>query len=155
MHVGTNLTGFYEKTTFSMPFSSELCYGTELEILEEQGRWVFTRQKDGYLGWAYKPYLSEGSATEPTHYVVVSSYGLRTQPDRESEIMTRVVSGTGITIQVTQGEWAQVTANKTGWMPVRFLRGIDELPQSVEEKRKALLKDSARMRGGPYFWGGT
>ena|ERR1051325_724277 len=155
MHVGTNITGLYEKPMFGMPLSSELCYGTELEILEEQGRWVFTRQKDGYLGWAYKPYLSEGFATEPTHYVVVSSYGLRTQPDRESEITTRVVSGTGITIEETSGEWARVEANKTGWMPLRFLRALDGLPKSVEERRTALFKDSARMIGVPYLWGGT
>ncbi|MDQ3007825.1 MAG: hypothetical protein M3R47_20905, partial [Chloroflexota bacterium] len=31
VHVATNLTGLYEKPTFGMPLSSELCYGTELE----------------------------------------------------------------------------------------------------------------------------
>src|SRR5512138_897246 len=34
LHVGTNLTGLYEKSTFSVPLASELCYGTELEILD-------------------------------------------------------------------------------------------------------------------------
>src|SRR5215510_12041206 len=58
VHVMTNLTGLYEKPTFGMPLSSELTYGTELEVLDELGKWVFTRQSDGYLGWAYRPYLS-------------------------------------------------------------------------------------------------
>src|SRR5512133_457003 len=40
-HIATNLTGLYENPTFGMPLSSELTYGAELEILDEQGKWVF------------------------------------------------------------------------------------------------------------------
>src|SRR5687768_762511 len=69
VHVATNLTGLYEKPTFGMPLSSELSYGTELEVLDEEKRWVFIRQRDGYLGWAYRPYLSEGLAHAATHLV--------------------------------------------------------------------------------------
>ncbi len=155
MHVATNLTGLYEKPTFYMPLSSELSYGTELEILDEQGNWVFARQNDGYLGWVYKPYLTEGSATKATHLVIVSSDGLRTQPDRESEILTRVVSGTGVSVEETSGEWAKVVANKTGWMQMTHLRALSELPKSVEEKCETLIKDSTRLIGVPYLWGGT
>lgn len=155
MHVTTNLTGLYDSPTFGMPLSSELCYGTELEILEEQGNWVFTRQNDGYLGWVYKPYLGEGPSREATHLVVVSSYGLRTRPERDSEIVARVVSGTAVTLEKTYGEWAKVVANKTGWMPLSFLRGLDEVPVSVEEKRSTLVQDAGRMIGVPYVWGGT
>ena len=61
-HVATNLTGLYENPTFGMPLSSELTFGTELEILDEHGNWFFTKQADGYLGWAYKRYLAEGEA---------------------------------------------------------------------------------------------
>lgn len=155
MHVATNLTGLYEKPTFSMPLSSELCYGTELEILEGQGRWVFARQQDGYLGWAYKPYLAEGLPIQYTHLVLTSSYGLRVQPDRESEVVTRVVSGTGVCVEETRGKWARVVANKTGWIPVSFLRALNAMPDSLEEKRQALVQDAGRMIGVPYVWGGT
>jgi cell wall-associated NlpC family hydrolase len=155
MYVATNLTGLYEKPTFGVPLSSELCYGMELEILEEQGLWVFTRQEDGYLGWAYKPYLTEKPPAEATHLVLTSSYGLRAQPDRESEIVTRVISGTGVCVDGIQGEWARVAATRTGWMPVSFLRPTNAIPVSLEEKRRALLQDSARMIGVPYLWGGT
>ncbi|HLO32403.1 MAG TPA: NlpC/P60 family protein [Anaerolineales bacterium] len=155
MHVATNLTGLYEKPTFGMPLSSELGYGTELEILEEQGRWVFTRQKDGYLGWAYKSYLASGDATPATHLILAPSCELRAQPDATGEVVTRVVSGTGVSVEEIRGEWAKVAANKTGWMPASFLRSLQELPKSLEEKRKTLLTDAARMIGIPYLWGGT
>ena len=155
MHVATNLTGLYEKPTFGMPLSSELCYGTEVEILDEAGKWVFTRQKDGYLGWAYKGYLAEGYTAETTHLVLAPSFELRAQPDAESEIVTRLVSGTGVCVEETNGEWAKVVANKTGWMPLTLLRAISDIPKSVDEKRNTILEDSRRMIGVPYLWGGT
>lgn len=155
MHVATNLTGLYERPTFGVPLSSELCYGTELEILEEQGQWVFARQEDGYLGWVYKPYLAQGSPSTCGYLVLAPSYGLRAHPDRESEVVTRVVSGTGVCVEETQGEWSKVSANKTGWIPTSFLRATNALPGSLEEKRKALLQDAIRMMGVPYLWGGT
>jgi cell wall-associated NlpC family hydrolase len=154
MHVATNLAGLYEKPTFGMPLSSELPYGTEVEILDEEGKWVFTRQNDGYLGWAYKTYLSEGSAGETTHLVLAPSYELRVEPDPMSEIMTRVVSGTGVAVQETRGEWARVAANKTGWIPTTLLRDLRDIPESIAEKRQTIMKDSARMIGVPYLWGG-
>lgn len=155
MHVTTNLTGLYEKPTFGMPLSSELCYGTEVEILDEQGKWVFTRQKDGYLGWVYKDYLTEGFAPETTHLLLAPSYELRAQPAVESEIVTRVISGTGICVEETNGEWARVVANKTGWAPLALLRPLWETPQSIHEKQISILEDSRRMIGVPYLWGGS
>ena len=155
MHVATNLTGLYEKPTFGMPLSSELCYGTEVEILDEEGKWVFTRQKDGYLGWAYKPYLSEGPSAHADHVVLAPSFELRAEPDARSEVITRIVSGTGVAVEDVQAEWAKVLANQTGWMPRSLLRPMNGLPTSMEEKRKTMVEDSARMIGVPYLWGGT
>lgn len=155
MHVATNLTGLYERPTFGMALSSELHYGTELEMLDEQGCWVFTRQKDGYVGWAYKPYLAEGSAEKATHLMISSSCELRKKPNAGGEIMTRVISGAGVVVDETRGKWAKVRANKTGWMPLTLLRAISEIPQSIEEKREMLIEDSMRMIGIPYLWGGT
>ena len=155
LRVATNLTGLYEKPTFSMPLSSELCFGTELEILEEKNRWVFTRQKDGYLGWAYKPYLSEEVNRTSTHHITAPVIELRADPDLNSEILTRVVSGTGVIAQKISGEWTNILANKTGWIPSSTLRAVKDIPQTIEARRTSLLKDSTRMIGIPYLWGGT
>ncbi len=154
MHVGTNLTGLYDGPTLYLPLSSELCYGTDLEILVEEEKWVFTRQKDGYLGWVFKSHLMEGVASPPTHLVLAPSCELRAQPSKESEVITRLVSGTGVAVEDVSGEWAKVIANKTGWLPISFLRAINKMPESLEEKRKTLIEDSARMIGVPYVWGG-
>jgi cell wall-associated NlpC family hydrolase len=153
-HVATNFTGFCEKPAFSVPLLSELTFGTELEILEERERWVFTRQQDGYLGWAYKPYLAEGAALAETHLVIAPSHELRTEPDMTAEIITRLMSGTGVHVEETRGDWARVTVNKSGWILSRHLRSVENLPKTVEEKRRTLLEDSQCMTGVPYLWGG-
>jgi gamma-D-glutamyl-L-lysine dipeptidyl-peptidase len=155
MRVATNLTGLYEKPTFGMPLSSELCFGTELEILSEEGNWVFTRQNDGYLGWAYKPYLTQVSIPEATHLIISPSVELLTMPHENSEIFSRVLSGTAVTVDDVRGEWSLISANKKGWVPTVALRAIRNIPQAVEEKRKTILEDAAHMMGVPYLWGGV
>ena len=180
MHVATNLTGLYEKPTFGMALSSELTYGTELEILDEQGKWVFTRQGDGYLGWAYRPYLREGLTSAATHLVLAPTIELRAEPDEDSQIVTRLMSGTTVAINGSgngrtdsstdretevriyqrmdepdaRNGWVIVHANKIGWAKTIHLRAINELPNSLEEKRRAVVQDVQRMIGIPYLWGG-
>ncbi len=155
VHVATNLTGLYERPTFGMPLSSELCYGTELEVLDEEKSWVFTRQPDGYLGWAYRPYLGEGPAPAATHLMLAPVMEVRAEPTETSEIVTRLVSGTGVTLEEIRGDWSCISANKKGWVPSKYLRALSELPKTPEEKRKAMIEDSQRMKGIPYLWGGT
>lgn len=154
-HVVTNLAGLYDGPTLHLPLSSELCYGTEVEILDEKEKWAFTRQKDGYLGWVFRSYLAQGPASQATHFVIAPSYELRAQPDVRSEILTRLVSGTGVEVEDIQGEWAKVIANRTGWIPSALLRPVSELPKSIAEKRNTLIEDTTRMIGVPYVWGGT
>jgi cell wall-associated NlpC family hydrolase len=154
-HIATNLTGLYEKPTFGMPLSSELCYGTELEILDEENNWVFTRQDDGYLGWTYRTYLGDGPARQATHLVLAPVVEVRAQSYSSGEILTRLVSGTGITLEETRDGWSCVTANKSGWVPSSNLRSLIALPATLEQKRGTMIEDSQRLIGIPYLWGGT
>jgi cell wall-associated NlpC family hydrolase len=155
VHVATNLMGLYERPTFGMPLSSELYYGTNLEILDENGNWVFTRQQDGYLGWAYRRYLGEGTAPTATHLVLAPAVELREEPDQASGVVTRLVSGTSLGVEEKRGDWSLVHANKTGWIPSSSLRALTDIPESIESKRQTMVADAKRMIGIPYLWGGT
>jgi hypothetical protein len=154
VHVATNLTGLYERPTFSMPLSSELYFNTDLEVLDEQGKWVFTRQTDGYLGWAYHPYLNEGQAPTATHLALAPVIELRAEPNETSDVVTRIMSGSGVSVEKTSDGWSLVQANKSGWVRSIHLRATNDLPKTLEEKRAAIIQDSQRMTGIPYLWGG-
>ena len=153
-HVATNLTGLYEKPTFGVPLASELTFGMELDLLYEEGRWSFVRQRDGYLGWAYSPFMAEGTAPAATHLILAPAIELRAQADSDSDVLTRLVSGTNVFVTETRGEWSHVEANKSGWLESRHLQAIAEIPETIEAKRKLLIEDAQRMTGVPYLWGG-
>lgn len=156
VHVATNLTGLYERPTFGMPLSSELPFGTDLEILDENGNWVFTRQPDGYLGWAYRRYLSEGHSSRlADHLVLEPAIELREEPGSTSRVVTRLVSGTIVSVEEKRGDWSLINANKTGWLPSSSLRALADIPESLEGKRALMVSDAKRMIGVPYLWGGT
>lgn len=156
VHVTTNLTGLYEKPSFGVPLSSELTFGTPLEILDESGRWVFVRQADGYLGWAYRSYLKEGSPTrEANHFVIVPVVELREKPEKGSGVRTRLLSGTAVSVEEKRGDWSKVMANTDGWVPSSSLRALAEIPESIDEKRAMMVSDAMRMIGIPYLWGGV
>ena len=154
LRVATNLTGLYAKPTFGMPLSSELYFGTDLEVLEEKDHWALTRQRDGYLGWAYKPYLSGEVSETHTHLVTTPVIELRAKPTLNSEILTRVMSGTGVALQETRSEWTHIHANKSGWIPSSALRALTDIPQTTEARRTSITQDAMRMIGIPYLWGG-
>lgn len=155
LHVATNLTGLYERPTFGMPLSSELYFGADLEILDEEGNWVFTRQADGYLGWVYRPYLGEAIAPIATHLVLAPSIEMREKPEETGGVVTRLVSGTGVGVEERRGNWSLVKANREGWIPSSSLRALADIPKEIEEKRELMVADAMRMIGVPYLWGGT
>jgi hypothetical protein len=155
VHVATTLTGLYEKSAFGQRRSSELTYGTELEVLDTQNQWVFTRQSDGYLGWVYGIYLSQEDAPQATHLVVRPAVEVRAEAGDTWEVVTRLVSGTGVAVEESQDGWCRIAANRSGWIPSPYLRALSDLPGTVEEKRAFLVEDAKRMIGVPYQWGGT
>ena len=154
-HVATTLTGLYEKSAFGQRRSSELTFGTELEILDTMNQWVFTRQVDGYLGWVYGTYLIQGEAPQATHLVVTPAVEVRAQPGDACEVVTRLVSGTGIAVAQIQDGWSRIAANRSGWIPSHYLRSLSNLPETIDKQRAVLVEDAKRMTGVPYQWGGT
>ncbi len=154
LNVATNLTHLHAEPSWLSEMDSQLLYGWPLEIMQERGKWVNVRQMDGYMGWAYRPYLSDQPAPAPTHLVISPVSRLRVAPERGSATVTRVLGGTAVAVVGTQGDWAEVAANQRGWMPVKRLRALDALPQTAAEKRQTMAADGLRMIGVPYLWGG-
>jgi len=153
--VGTNLTSLHKTTSFGAEQTSQMVFGEKVEVLEEKARWVYVRQMDGYLSWTYRPYLTETALPEATHIVLAPAVELRAMPETDAPIVTRLFSGTRVKVETIKKGWAQVKANKTGWLAQSDLRALDDFPKTVKTRRAQLMDDSARMIGVPYLWGGT
>lgn len=155
LHVATNLTSLHLQPSWLAEMLNQNTFGTPVEQLAEEGRWVLIRQNDGYLGWMYRPYLSEAPAPAPMYIVAMPLTHIHQEPHADSPISSRLVGGTLVQVVSTRGAWAEVDANCWGWVPLADLRGLDVLPHSAASRRKAVAKDAARMVGVPYLWGGT
>jgi SH3-like domain-containing protein len=153
--VATNLTSLHSGTSFLAEQDSQMVYGTVVEILEEKDRWVFIRQMDGYLGWTYRPYLTDQLPQQPTDLVIAPVSQLRDRPLAEGVVLTRLLSGTAVRVEQTDGAWALVNANLNGWVPLADLHPISTLPKTPAEQRAQMMADWPRMVGVPYLWGGT
>ena len=162
--VAASLTGLYAASSFLAEQVSQLLNGWPVEVLLEDGRWRFVRLADGYLGWAYGPYLAEITAPAPTHIVCEPVSLLRAAPSAAEALpINRILGGTAVAAEV-QGAWAQVTLagdptaplrpGLTGWVPTAELRPLSELPADAAGRRAQIVADAVRFTGVPYLWGG-
>jgi len=161
--VATNLTGLYAASSFLAEQVSQLLNGWPVEVLLEDGRWRFVRLADGYLGWAYGPYLAETAAPAPTHIVCEPVSLLRLAPSPEALPISRILGGT-VVAAVAQGDRAQVALagdpaaplrpGLVGWLPTAELRSLSKLPTDEAGRRAQIVADAVRFAGVPYLWGG-
>src|SRR5438270_370896 len=70
--VATSLASLHVEPSFLTELLTQITNGVELVILEQREKWCRVRQRDGYEGWAYKPYLVEAPPLEATHMTHLS-----------------------------------------------------------------------------------
>ncbi len=152
--VAVNVTHLQAQPGWFSEMVSQLLFGWQVEILDIQENWAFVRQMDGYLGWAYLPYLREPPAPFPTHLVGAPEALLRNKASARSGVAGRLLGGTAVHVMEIRGSWARIPAHQTGWVPLADLRGLDQLPLDEMQRRQMMMQDAAHMVGVPYLWGG-
>jgi gamma-D-glutamyl-L-lysine dipeptidyl-peptidase len=154
--VATNLTSLQREPSFMSELLSELLNGWPLEVLAEKDRWCFIRQLDGYLGWAYRPYLGDGAAPVVNRMVSEPVSKLYQSPDSGAPLVSRILGGTAVEVTGWDGAWARVelAGGMKGWVDGPHLRRLAELPQDPPGRRRLMVADALRWTGVPYLWGG-
>jgi hypothetical protein len=156
MAVAANLTGLYAQPSWLAEQVSQLLDGQMLELLQQEGRWAFVRQPDGYLGWAYAPYLTGSPPPAPTPLVSAPVALLHAGPQADAPLVGRILGGTAVNAAAVEAGWARLalSSGAQGWTPADALRPLEDLPQTAEERRAQMLADGALFIGVPYLWGG-
>lgn len=161
--VATNLTDLHREPSFLSELMTQVLNGVELEILEEAGNWCFVRQGDGYLGWAYKPYLRPAPPVRATHLVVspVAIVGAEATINVLAPA-TRLLAGTPVRVVEWQqpDRWrarVEVAGDMiaTGWVRAGDLEALEGLSAAPEEARNRIVSYARAFRGTYYLWGGN
>ena len=154
--VATNLTGLYAGASSLAEMLSQLVNGASLEILMERDNWAFVRQTDGYLGWAFLPYLQAEPAPPATHLVSAPVSILRAAPSADAPIVTRVLGGTAVRADEQAHSHARLllAGGLAGWAPTSDLRALTALPAESAARRRQMVADAMQLIGVPYLWGG-
>ena len=154
--VSVNLTGLLAQPSWLAEQLSQLLDGQPLEVMQEEGRWAFVRQTDGYLGWAYVPYLTGNPLPVPTHLVSAPLALLHEAPQEDAPLVGRVVGGSAVYAAAVEAGWAwlALSSGAQGWTSTTHLRSLDALPQREQDCRAQMLADGSQFIGVPYLWGG-
>ncbi len=154
--VGANVTGLYAKPSFMAEQVSQLLNGWSVEVLLEEERWRFVRLADGYLGWAYAPYLTDATGCTVTHLVCTTEAWVRAEPYDATPLVTRLLGGTAVAVDAGEGLWRHVALAGThsGWLRADALRAFGALPHDEAAQRSQIIRDAAQFIGVQYLWGG-
>ena len=156
--VVTNLTDLHAEPTFLSELLSQIVNGERLEILAEQDRWCLVRQSDGYLGWAYGPYLADAQPIDATHLITAPTPALYAAGANPPAPLSRLLAETKLQLTKQEHDCAHVRLAgeklPRGWVPRQFLRPLDSLPLPAEKARRQMIEDARQFRGTYYLWGG-
>lgn len=156
LSVATNLTSLHREPSWQAEMMSQLLNGIVVEQLMANGDWVYVRLTDGYLGWTYRPYLSDQPPAPPSHLICRPVSLLYERPDTKTALAGRAVAGTAVPVLEQKEDWARVAlvGGREGWLPLADLHPLAELPQTAEAQRAQMIACAKQFIGVPYLWGG-
>jgi hypothetical protein len=167
-YVATNLTDLHKEPSFISELLTQVTNGVALEVLKDQDeKWCYVRQTDGYEGWAYTPFLTETPPLQPTHIVRFAwAFGTRERNTQNgnSPVTTYLLAGTRLHVAEQHGNndaegggWCRVELLgriPSIWVPSGYLRPVTELPLDPKIARSQIIMDARSLTGVYYLWGG-
>ena len=135
------------------PQLSEMVYGQDFDIHEEQGRWAYGRvrallpgsRRTDYVGWVARRGLQPADG-RPTHAVSVLSAPVFHRPDLKRHIVMSLPLGSRLSVLGERGDYLQIGSGAyIHRLHVRVLAETESDPVAV----------ARRYLGQPYVWGGN
>ncbi|AKL95073.1 NLP/P60 protein [Clostridium aceticum] len=123
-----------------------LSLGTQITLQERNGDWYRVQSPNtGTEGWMYKDLIvtnGEGSSSLKKGIITASTLNVRSIPSLEGSVITRLSSGSEVTILSQEEEWYQVQLSQgpKGFIHSDFVVVVPNLPQAQ------VLENSSRLR---------
>ncbi|HEX8522731.1 MAG TPA: NlpC/P60 family protein [Tepidisphaeraceae bacterium] len=156
--IATNITDLHKEPSFLAEMLTQVTNGAQLEILEQHDKWALVRQTDGYLGWAYLPYMTETQPAAFTHMVQSPMSPLIADPAKKLAPLTRLLAGTHVCVTDARDGWCRIQPAgdmlPSGWTLAQSLRSLASLPMEPEVARQDMVASARNLTGVYYLWGG-
>jgi len=153
MLTNVSIAFVYRDAAFNSETISQTHLGETLNVLDEQGDWLFVSQEDGYEGWVARFFLVEKSKAWDDH--TFYHHGdqiswIHESPGSESNSIRDITLLSRLPLLDQQGGWAQVLLpdGVKGWVK----NSPRTTPTSVDIEQ--LIQTAFSFQGIQYYWGG-
>jgi len=154
--VKINVTDLRSEPNFRAERINQAVLGDEVTVLEEKNEWVLIQLNDGYKGWNQSRHLLEVSRLKKfTHIVSGEIVNAYKKPDKNSEILTKIVFNTKLIVDKFQTNFACVELfTGQGWIDSNELMAMEEQKILSRNNIEEMIQVAKRFIGVPYLWGG-
>ena len=149
MVISTAVAPVHKEASFTSEMITEGLMWESVSILSKKDNWCRVTMEDGYEGWMHYFYLSEPQIDSQNSLILTNRFTpVRTQPDRDGQILTLLSFGTTVPIlEKTSGYCRILLMNgEEGFIPAQ--------QEIVQQNRNDIIKLAIYLTGVPYLWGG-
>ncbi|MBK5723097.1 C40 family peptidase [Dysgonomonas sp. Marseille-P4677] len=151
------------KGDFSAEMATQAMLGTPLRVLQKDG-WYRIQTPDGYIAWTqqatFQPMNKEefNIWTKSPKIIFTDYFGFGYQyPDKERQTVSDLVVGNILKYEGEEGDFYKVSYpdGRNAYILKSQSRKYNEWYASLNPTGENFVKESFKMMGIPYVWGGT
>ncbi|MHB1459636.1 MAG: C40 family peptidase [Armatimonadota bacterium] len=155
-----NVLNMHPEPSTDLKLSTQGIIGQTVEIIREEGEWLYVKTWDSYNAWCLKRWVTfDTPAQEDQISIGALITDALSGPSDEADVITKLVITSIVDYVRSSERFAEVILpdGMTAWVRQDAL-GIDNMhasEYSPDEVRTNIIQTASRFIGTPYLWGGS